>query len=62
MPGVLIDRKVLIQHKFDKLLSIAGSPPKTKDSIGIVFLMPKKQYNFLHNAQSGDEKIAYILS
>ena len=62
MPGLLIDRKVLVQHKLDELLNLAGSPPKTKDGIGIVYLIPKKQYNFLHNASTGDEKIAYISS
>ena len=62
MPGLLIDKKVLVQHKLDELLNIAGSPPKTKDGIGLVFLIPKKHYNFLHNASTGDEKIAYISS
>jgi hypothetical protein len=62
MPGLLIDRKILVKHKLDKLLHISGSPPKTKDDIGVIFLIPKKQYTSLIQLSSGDEKIAYISS
>jgi hypothetical protein len=62
MPGLLIDRNVLTRHKLKKLLTLSGSPPKTNDGIGIVFLIPKKQYDFLNNTSNGDKKIAYISS
>ena len=62
MPGLLIDRKILVKHKLDKLLHISGSPPKTKDDVGVIFLIPKKQYTSLIQLSSGDEKIAYISS
>ena len=63
MPGLLIDRKVLIQNKkLYNLLNLTGSPPKTKDDIGIVFLIPKNEYDFLYNAETVDEKISYISS
>lgn len=62
MPGLLIDRKDLIKYKLDTLLDIAGDPPKTKDDVGIIFIIPKKQYDFLHNLNTGDEKIEYIMS
>ena len=62
MPGLLIDKKVLVQHKLDKLLNIIESITDD-DNIGIVFLIPEKQYNFLHNSKiGGDEKIIYIRS
>lgn len=63
MPGLLIDRKVLIRNKkLDNLLNLTGSPPKTKDDIGIVFLIPKNEYDFLYKAETVDEKISYISS
>ena len=63
MPGLLIDRKVLIQNKkLYNLLNLTGSPPKTKDDIGIVFLIPKNEYDFLYKAETVDEKISYISS
>ena len=62
MPGLLIDKKVLVQHKLDKLLNIIESTTDD-NNIGIVFLIPEKQYNFLHNSTiGGDEKIVYINS
>lgn len=62
MPGLLIDRKVLIKHKLDILLNIAGSAPRTKDDIGIIFLIPKKQYDLLYTLKTKNDKISYITS
>ena len=36
MPGLLIDKKVLVQHKLDKLLNIIESTTDD-NNIGIVF-------------------------
>lgn len=62
MPGLLIDRKVLVKHKINKLLDIAGKPPKTKDDVGIIFLIPEKNYKKLLELSDGMEKIMYISS
>jgi hypothetical protein len=59
MRGLLIDRKKLVKHKLNKLLDISGKKPDTTDNIGIVFIIPNKQYNFLVD---GDEKLSYIQS
>ena len=47
MHGLLINRKVLVKHNLKELLNISGTPPKTNDDIGIIFLMPISQYNDL---------------
>jgi hypothetical protein len=62
MPGLLIDRKVLVKHKINKLLDIAGNPPKTKDDVGIIFLIPQKQYKTLLELSDVNDKITYISS
>jgi hypothetical protein len=62
MPGLLIDRKFLVNHRIDKLLNISGFPPETKDDIGIIFLITKKQYKSLIKLSTGQEKIFYINS
>ena len=62
MPGLLVDRKVLVKHKLKKLLDISGPAPKTKDDVGVIFLIPDKQYNDLVELKKGDEKLSYIQS
>ena len=62
MTGLLIDRKVLVKHKLKKMLEISGTPPKTRDDIGIVFLIPQQQYDKLVNLSKGDDKLSYISS
>jgi hypothetical protein len=62
MPGLLIDRKILIKHKLVKLLTLSGSPPKTEYDVGVVFLIPKGQYTRINNLSSGDTRISYINS
>ena len=62
MPGLLIDRKVLVKHKLHKLLNLSRTPPKTSDNIGIILLIPLKQYNNLIKLPNGDEKLKYISS
>jgi hypothetical protein len=62
MPGLLINRKFLVRYKINKLLNMSGFPPETKDDIGIVFLITKKQYKSLVSLSTGQEKIASINS
>lgn len=62
MLGLLVDRKVLVDHKLNKLLDISGPAPKTKDDVGIIFIIPTKQYNDLVKLKNGDEKLSYIQS
>jgi hypothetical protein len=62
MPGLLIDRKILVKHNIDKLISLSGYPPKTNDDIGVIFLIPKKQYMSLIKLSTGDKKVEYISS
>ena len=62
MPGLLIDMKVLIKYKLNNLLNFIGSPPKTSDDIGIVFIVSKHQYDFLHTIKKRYEQISYIRS
>lgn len=62
MPGLLIDRKVLVKHKIYELLNISGTPPKTKDDVGIIFLIPENQYRKLLELSDPKEKITYISS
>ncbi len=68
MIGLLIDRKVLIKHRLKKLLDISDintttihptSSKTTKNDVGIIFLVPSKQYN---NLVYGNEKLSYIKS
>lgn len=62
MPGLLIDRKVLVKQKINKLLDVSGIPPKTDDDIGIIFLIPEKQYKTLVALSDSNKKFKYINS
>jgi hypothetical protein len=59
MHGLLIDRKVLINHNIKKLLDISGSVPKTKDDVGVIFLIPDI---YLFNLEESSDKLSYINS
>ena len=54
MPGLLVDRQDLVNHKLNALLNIPKNYPHTRENIGIVFLIPLHQYNLL--LQTGDKK------
>jgi hypothetical protein len=62
MPGLLIDRKILVKNNIYKLLDLSGFPPETNDDIGIVFLIKQKRYTSLLKISGGKEKIEYISS
>jgi hypothetical protein len=64
MPGLLIDRKLLLEFKLYKLLALAGDPPDkgdTKNKIGIVFLLHGKNNN-IRSIPSGKKRVDYAKS
>jgi hypothetical protein len=62
MYGLLLDKKILIKHELINLLSISGKQPVTKDDLGIIFIIPNKQYILLNNISNGDDKLKYVNS
>ena len=60
MPGLLIDRKLLLKYKLGEIVKF--TPKNNANDVGIIFLIPEKQYTQITNLSDGDKKLSYINS
>lgn len=60
MSGLVIDYKNIINPDFKFLLERISPPPKTKNNVGLVLIINKKQLAFLQNIPFGNDRVKYI--
>lgn len=60
MPGLLFNSSKLQQHKITRLLTRVGKLPKTKDTLGIVFILSRTTINKLTDMSSTKEKMSFM--